>query len=98
MVLKGVDLIYMVCLYIFISFYPKVVGIVGDGASSNRRFFKLQDIINEGREQIDGVNYKVKNLFAPDRFIYLISDMPHLLKTARNSLETSGKHNKGFLF
>jgi len=38
----------MVCLYIFISFYPKVVGIVGDGASSNRRFFKLQDIINEG--------------------------------------------------
>ena len=30
------------------------------------------------------------NFFAPDRFIYILSDPPHLVKTARNCLHNSG--------
>ena len=35
------------------------------------------------------VTYKISNTFMPNRFIYFISDPPHLLKTLRNSLKSS---------
>ena len=37
------------------------------------------------------VCYKAVNLFAPERHVYFFSDAPHLIKTVRNNLESSGK-------
>ena len=56
-----------------------VMALTCDGASSNRRLEKLH---TKGK----GLVYKVPNVFAADkpRFLYFISDPPHLLKTARN--------------
>ena len=65
----------------------KVRSWVCDGASPNRSFFKLNDVLNEV-----GIAYSTVNRFAPDRKIYFISDVPHLLKTTRNNLENSHGH------
>ncbi|SMN01233.1 hypothetical protein SPONN_2329 [uncultured Candidatus Thioglobus sp.] len=65
----------------------KVLSFVCDGASCNRKFYKMHEIGN-------GVNYKVKNVYAEeDRPIFLISDIPHLMKTARNSWANSYAHS-----
>ena len=58
----------------------RVLGLTCDGGSPNRRLWKLH---SEKEELI----YKVPNLFASDgpRFLYFISDPPHLIKTIRNS-------------
>ena len=37
-----------------------------------------------------GSLYKAKNIFAPDRYLYFFSDVPHLVKTVRNNLRSSG--------
>ena len=56
----------------------KVMGITCDGASVNRRFWKIH-------AKNDKNLYKIPNIFSSDgRFLYLISDPPHLLKTTRN--------------
>ena len=34
--------------------------------------------------------YKTKNFFAPEREIYFFSDAPHLVKTVRNNMSSSG--------
>jgi hypothetical protein len=62
----------------------KVMCITSDGASPNRKFFKLAN----GGE----FAYKTINPFADDeeRKIFFISDPPHLVKTARNCLSHSG--------
>lgn len=50
-----------------------------DGASTNRRFFKIHSL---GRNLM----HKVVNPYAPEkRFIYFVSDPPHLIKTVRNA-------------
>ena len=63
----------------------KVCAWVCNGASPNRKFFKIN-----GVEE----NYWTWNIFDMPRKIYFISDVPHLLKTTRNNLENShGNHN-----
>lgn len=58
----------------------RVLGLTCDGASPNRRLWKLHSSSN------DELIYKVPNVFADDkRDLYFISDPPHLLKTIRNS-------------
>lgn len=52
----------------------KVMGLTCDGASVNRRLFKLHQT---GKEFV----HKVVNPFATERFVYFFSDPPHLLKT-----------------
>ena len=66
-----------------------VIGLVNDGASPNRKLFKLHT------ELVDDPNcdvvFKTINLFATSqRFIYFFADSPHLMKTARNCLYNSG--------
>ena len=57
-----------------------VLGLTCDGATPNRRFWKLHS------ERDDELTYKVPNPFANDgRHLHFISDPPHLLKTIRNS-------------
>ena len=67
----------------------KVVAATADGASPNRRFFRMH-------KQLDGdsgkpVVYRAKNIHTTEnRFIYFFADVPHLIKTARNCLSNSG--------
>ena len=78
----------------------KVVAVTCDGAAPNRLFFKLHfHLIEEDDMNPDvDVVYKTRNLHSLNekRFIYFISDVPHLLKTVRNCLfnSGSGKHTR----
>ena len=57
-----------------------VLGLCRDGVSSNQKLWKLHSWSNE-------LLYKIPNVYASDgkKFLYFISDPPHLLKTIRNS-------------
>lgn len=59
-----------------------VMSITSDGAKPNRKFYKL----------CRGDGYKTPNPFA-DRDVYFFSDVPHLLKTARNCFSNSFAHS-----
>ena len=61
----------------------RVLALTCDGASVNRRLWKL---LGNSGENI----HKVDNIFAPEaeRPIFFISDPPHLLKTLRNCLSS----------
>ena len=57
-----------------------VIAITADGASVNRKFFRMHSLA-----KTDDVIHKVKNPYASDdRFVYFGSDPPHLMKTTRN--------------
>lgn len=58
----------------------QVLALTCDGASPNRRLWKLHS------KDDSKMTYKVPNPYASDsRHLYFISDPPHLLKTIRNS-------------
>lgn len=65
-----------------------VIATTSDGASPNRGFYRLHKPLDgdSGRD----VCYRTINLFAPHRYIYFMSDAPHLIKTTRNCLYHSG--------
>ena len=60
-------------------FALKVIATTSDKASANQRLIKMH-----------GSLYKARNMFAPERYIYFFSDAPHLVKTVRNNLHSSG--------
>ena len=72
----------------------KVIAVTCDGASPNCKQFR----IHWHRTQDDDMNPETdvtcgtRNLFSGthNRFLYFISDVPHLLKTAQNCLSNSG--------
>jgi len=67
----------------------KVLFFTGDGASPNRRFFRMHDIDNES------VVFSTENLYAEDdRLLFFISDVPHLIKTTRNCFANSFAHRR----
>lgn len=62
---------------------------VSDGASTNRKFYKLhhEDFPN------DSVTCRAINRFSADqRILYFCSDTCHLMKTTRNCFENSGEN------
>jgi hypothetical protein len=66
----------------------RVLVLIADGASSNRKFFKMEGSSNE-------MPYKVVNRASPDleeRFILFMSDPSHWIKTSRNCVSNSGAH------
>ena len=66
----------------------KVLFLCCDGATPNRKFFQIHDKLNPNL-------YKIVNPFAlEDRYIYFVSDPPHLLKTARNCFSNSFSHRR----
>lgn len=81
----------------------RVIALIADGSSVNRGFFDMHPpAVDEGFFDGDDPNeavpvalsegvYCTQNVFAPERLIYFISDLPHLVKTARNCLYNSGK-------
>ena len=61
----------------------KVVAVTADGASSNRRFFRLHSLSTAA------MPHCIDNPYATEeRKIFIFSDPPHLQKTARNALES----------
>ena len=68
----------------------KVLAVTADGASSNKRLFKLHAY--DHNEDTYGVLHKVKNPYASDeRYIYFFSNPPHLLKTIRNTIANKNR-------
>lgn len=65
-----------------------VIAATSDGASPNRRFFRMHKDM-DGNANGD-VCYRTINVYAPHRYIYFFSDAPHLIKTTRNCLYSSG--------
>ena len=65
-----------------------VIGFCCDGAYRNRKFFKMHG-------QSSDLTYKTPNPICPNREIFFISDVPHLLKTTRNCWANSfaNKHS-----
>ena len=66
----------------------RVIGAVCDGASPNRKFFKMHTKM-DGSATKD-VTYRTLNMYDRSRFIWFFSDYPHLMKTSRNCLFNSG--------
>ena len=62
-----------------------VVACVSDGASPNRKFYKMHHA-----DDNDEVQHKAINPFCKDRFVYFFADAPHLIKTMRNCMHHSG--------
>ncbi|KXJ07724.1 DNA transposase THAP9 [Exaiptasia diaphana] len=59
-----------------------------DGASPNRRFFRMHKALDGGAGGDEC--YRTINIYAPTRYIYFFADVPHLIKTTRNCLRSSG--------
>ena len=59
----------------------QVLAVTCDDASVNHRFMRLHDPV-----KLSDMTYKVLNIYATDkkRYIYFISNPPHLIKTVRN--------------
>ena len=71
----------------------KVVALTCDGASTNRKLFRMHANMTEEEDMNPDVDvtYRISNPFSSEkRYIYFISDPPHLIKTARNCLSNSG--------
>ena len=67
-----------------------VIAATADGASPNRRFFRMHKFL-QGDSAVEDVIYRAKNIHAKNhRYIYFFADAPHLIKTARNCLSNSG--------
>ena len=68
----------------------QVICVAADGASPNRRFFKLHKI---DRFVKSGVTYVTPNICKRSGNIYFMADVPHLIKTVRNAWHNS-QHNR----
>ena len=73
----------------------KVVAVTCDGASPNRKLFRMHWNLtqDDGMNPETDVNYRTRNLFSgtENRFLDFISDVSHLLKTVRSCLSNSGR-------
>jgi hypothetical protein len=66
----------------------KIIIVTADGAAANRKFFRLHKDPS-GYNEANGVVYKARNIYAPEREVYFVSDVPHLIKTVQNCWERS---------
>jgi len=78
-----------------------VLALVCDGAGVNHGFFQMQPPLKpeeiwrkEEPKTESGVVFCTMNIYAHGRPLYLLNDPPHLLKTARNCLYSSGQVTK----
>ena len=86
----------------------KVITLTADGASCNRKFFKMHqnedtasmanDEVPPAEENLQDditVTYKTTNIYSSDqRPLFFISDVPHLIKTVRNCWANSFSHTR----
>lgn len=69
----------------------KVICLTSNGASPNRKLYRrlATNCISD-----DMVPFKMENMYSDEnRAVYLMSDVPHLLKTTRNSWTNSHAHS-----
>ena len=59
----------------------QVILFVCDGAKPNRKFLSS---MGKEEEMKYGIVYKTVNRYCRERYIYFMSDVPHLIKTTRN--------------
>ena len=65
----------------------KVMALTGDGASCNRKFFKMH-------QTSEDFVHKTANIYSSDNHsLYFFSDVPHLIKTVRNCWANSFAHS-----
>ena len=64
-----------------------------DGASPNRKFYRLHQTNREQQFSAEPCHF-TKNIYCPSRSIYFFSDPPHLMKTVRNNWENSNWNRK----
>ena len=66
----------------------QVLAITCDGASSNRKFYRMCSPLMD-------IPYRTLNLYSiQDRFLFLMCDVPHLMKTTRNCWANSFAHGR----
>ena len=69
----------------------KVISITGDGASQNRKFFRMHQLASESTST---VTHKVRNPYSKEDWnLFFFVDIPHLLKTVRNCWSNSFGHS-----
>ena len=71
----------------------KILALTCDGAAPNRALFRMHFILTKDDEMNPDVDvtYRTPNFCCTEkRFLYFISDAPHLIKTSRNCLANSG--------
>ena len=67
----------------------KVIAATADGASPNRKFFRMHKALDGDAQK--AVVYRSENIFSKEkRYIHFFADTPHLIKTVRNCLSNSG--------
>ena len=69
--------------------YLKVISATADGASPNRKFFRIHKFMDgdAGKKRcLQSTTYYAK----VNRFIFFFSGVPHLIKTSRNCIANSG--------
>ena len=68
----------------------RVAAVTSDGAFPNHKLFRMRCYLTQDDDinQKTDVAYRTRNLFSgtQNRFLYFISDVPHLLKIAQNCL------------
>lgn len=70
-----------------------VLALTADGASCNRKFFRMHAPCTRGRGRGELI-YKTNNIYASEeRPIFFFSDPPHLIKTVRNCWSNSFGHS-----
>ena len=69
----------------------KVITVVSDGASPNRKFYRLHHHLRLDQDPYCDIVYRTSNLFSPERFIWFFAYVSHLMKTDRNGLSNSGE-------
>ena len=72
-----------------------VIAAVSDGASSNRAFYRIHQMLDSGHKNV--VQCTI-NLYARDRYIYSFADAPHLMKTTRNCMYNSGNGKSRYMW
>ena len=69
----------------------KVIAVTCDGASTNRKFIRAHPSLDKDNK----LSYKAKNPYSKEpRWVYFVSDVPHLMKTTRNCWSHSFAHGR----
>ena len=64
-----------------LTYQLKVIATFSDGATPNRKFYRIHTFIDPLIGDVKNVTYKTVNIFNPERYIYFFVDAPHLIKT-----------------
>ena len=89
--IKGTNYCMQFMLIIYKSTFfvcVQVLGITSDGASSNRKFYRMCCPSMK-------IPYRTVNFYSPyDHSLFLFCDVPHLMKTTRNCWANSFGHTR----